>query len=164
VGSGYFKALKTIALANVLAGDGAGDDYQERRVVRWYSRTFHTPVAAVEQIPLEDVLLAYYECGYEDMDPDEREKARVRLLESEEERRRRVDEEECQAMSDLEFERQTREAARAQAASGRKTELKPALEERAALPEVDIPKPLEAGERLMPDMNITFADVDSPQT
>lgn len=46
-------------------------DYEYRRVVRWYAKTFHTPIALVREIPFEELLQDYYESVYEDMEDAE---------------------------------------------------------------------------------------------
>jgi hypothetical protein len=38
-----------------------------RRVARWYSTTFHTPLHLVNTIPWEELLTHYYESHYEQM-------------------------------------------------------------------------------------------------
>lgn len=64
------KELKEIALANV---SDPTTEYFYRYVCRWYSKTFHTPLHVVfTDIPPSDILLAYFEEGYETMDEDDR--------------------------------------------------------------------------------------------
>jgi len=64
------KELKEIALANVV---DPTSEYLFRYVCRWYSKTFHTPLhVVITELPLSEVLLAYFEEGYEMMDEDER--------------------------------------------------------------------------------------------
>lgn len=63
--------------------------YFLRRVFRWYSKRFSTPLSDVEDLSLEEVLRHYYEETYEDMDDQHRELERVSLLETAEEREAR---------------------------------------------------------------------------
>ena len=64
------KYLKEIALANV---SDPTTEYFYRYVCRWYSKTFHTPLHVVlTELSPSDVLIAYFEEGYETMDEDDR--------------------------------------------------------------------------------------------
>lgn len=58
-------AIRTRALRAVVKPDMAAS---MRRVFRWYSREFSTPLAQVESLPLEDVLTAYFEDLYSNME------------------------------------------------------------------------------------------------
>lgn len=49
------------------------DEYYTRFVFRWYSKTFHTPLHMVADIPMVDILTAYYEEMFENMEPDQLE-------------------------------------------------------------------------------------------
>ncbi len=52
------ESLQLTALLAVKAGD---EGYQLRQILRFYSKTFNTPLHVVEALPLEDVLTAYFE-------------------------------------------------------------------------------------------------------
>lgn len=82
-----WRSARTRALAAVLGAKRYQEDvragrepvtppdaeYEYRRVVRWYAKTFHTPIAQVREIPFEELLQDYYESVYEDLegaDPD----------------------------------------------------------------------------------------------
>lgn len=41
------------------------DDYFCRKVLRWYSKTFHTPLHQTESLPWLPILQHYYEAHYE---------------------------------------------------------------------------------------------------
>lgn len=62
------------------------DDAWLRRVFRFYSRTFSTPLHEVERLPLEDVLRAFYEEVFDQMDEEAREERIEWLLMTPEER------------------------------------------------------------------------------
>lgn len=62
------KQLKEIALANVT---DPTSEYFYRYVCRWFSKTFHTPLIQVYDIPQEQVFLAYFEEGYEKLSESE---------------------------------------------------------------------------------------------
>ena len=72
----------------------------ERRIFRWYSKNFSTPLHEVADLPLEDVLQAYYEDTYERLDKDQIEPIRARLAETDDDRLRRLEEEEENAEDD----------------------------------------------------------------
>jgi hypothetical protein len=44
-----------------------GVDFFYRRVCRWYSKSFHTPLHEVEQLPWKNILLAYFEERFYEM-------------------------------------------------------------------------------------------------
>lgn len=81
-------------------------DYFLRRIFRWYSKTFATPLHAVYELPLDDILTHYWESQYEDMEDDERETTIIRLRESDEDRRLREGKEQEEQDSDAEWLRQ----------------------------------------------------------
>lgn len=107
-----FHAISVIALRGVLTDDA---EYRLRKIFRWYSRTFATPLHEVEDLPVEDVLLAYFETSFEDMKAEEI-KEQIRLLtETNEERiaREKAEEEQTtREMTDEEFLRQAEAQAR----------------------------------------------------
>jgi hypothetical protein len=57
------KALRILALKEALSDDQSYDFFL-RKVFRWYSKTFSTPLHLVPTLPTFDVLQAYYEEGY----------------------------------------------------------------------------------------------------
>jgi hypothetical protein len=70
-------------------------DYPVRRIFRWYSKAFHTPLHLVEELPLYDVLLAYWEEQFEALNERELEMEREAAIEDPEvlkERQRLEDE------------------------------------------------------------------------
>jgi len=96
----YYEALRLRAMRSVLKPDS---DYQIRNVLRWYSKTYHTPLHFVETLPLEAIFTAFYEEQYEKMSEEDREAELQALLETDEQRiarEKRKDEEEA---SEYEF-------------------------------------------------------------
>lgn len=75
-----YNSIRLIALDAVLtrrrrkAGDPIDPDYEMRRVCREYSERFHTPLADVYDLPIDDVLRDYWEAAYEDLGERPREK------------------------------------------------------------------------------------------
>lgn len=57
------RALRILALKEALSPEPS-HDYFIRKVFRWYSKTFSTPLHQVYDLPLFDVLQAYYEESY----------------------------------------------------------------------------------------------------
>ena len=82
--------LTAIQLASMKAAEQPDHSACLRRVFRSYSKTFHTPLHTVEELPVEVVLTAYYEELYSEMDPKDRELEIAALLETEEQRKSRV--------------------------------------------------------------------------
>jgi len=96
-----YTAIRLNALSDVLSGDDT--EYILRYIFRWYSKTFATPLHLVEELPLEDVLTAYYESKYEEMKEPELDMEKASLLETEEEKasRLRQEDEEAAVQADL---------------------------------------------------------------
>lgn len=80
-----FESLQAQALLAVLEPD---HDAWMRHICRFYSKTFHVPLPQVVELPVEDLVLAYFEDRFEEMDDDGRQEVLERLLETPEERKR----------------------------------------------------------------------------
>lgn len=81
-----YHALQCQAMQAVLKPDR---DAWLRHVQRWYSHKFHTPLPSVADLPMEEVILAYYESSFEDMEDEEREEHLQKLMETDAEREAR---------------------------------------------------------------------------
>ncbi len=55
-------------------------EYALRRIFRWYSKTYHTPLHMVDQLPLMDVLTAYWEEEFEGLEAPDLEQAVEEVL------------------------------------------------------------------------------------
>lgn len=62
----YELSLRLVAMRNVLSKDPP-QDYTHRYINRWYSVKFNTPLHVVDTLPRHEVLLAYYESIYFEM-------------------------------------------------------------------------------------------------
>lgn len=82
-----FKQIRLIAARNVKK---VPQDYFERYLIRWYSRTYHTSIAEVMEIPTADILLAFYEERYAEYDPEDLQKEINELIETEAEKAARL--------------------------------------------------------------------------
>lgn len=92
----------------------ADSGYFQRHVMRWYSKKFFTPLDQVEQLPIEDILQAFYEERYEEMNDDELEAERVEALKTEEEKTREArlkDLEDYEAYETMKWAKEEEEAA-----------------------------------------------------
>jgi len=103
-----YDHLRAIALHGVVKDT---DDFQLRSILRWYSKTFHTPLHEVDDLPLDHILTSYYESTYEDMKPPELEDAIAEILLSPEERKKRANE---KARQDAEAEDYAKKVEKAQ--------------------------------------------------
>lgn len=100
------KALQLKALRNVMC-DSSERDYHLRFIFRWYSKTFFTPLHEVHALPVVDVLTAYFEERFENLNEEELNQEKTRLTETNEERKEReAKEAEDRALED-EFVKQT---------------------------------------------------------
>ncbi len=136
----------------VLKPDG---EFLLRRMYRWYSKTFSTPLHEVEDLPVADILTAYYEETYDAMEPEHRELLRQRLAESDEQRAAREATEVEDANDDDAFMRMVEEEEMARLA---KEVNGPAPAKKSpsggmASRETDLPDVVEAP----PDIKMTFS-------
>lgn len=93
-------AVQADSLHAVLEEDA---DWEVRQVLRWYSRTFHTPLHEVEELAPEDVFRAWFETRYEQMDRSELiDHARL-IIETPKERADRIEREKQTEDDDLAF-------------------------------------------------------------
>jgi succinate dehydrogenase flavin-adding protein (antitoxin of CptAB toxin-antitoxin module) len=137
------EALQATALLAVIR---ESDDYLVRRILRWYSTTFHTPLHQVEELPFDYILTHYFETMYENVGDAKRRKYARLMSETDEERASREERE-----SDDAFVKKMEKVARreAEAAEKRSKEREEANQRiAAALGEQDA---LD-----MPDIEMTF--------
>ncbi len=107
--SGDLTALGLVALQGIAAPDMAA---QTRHVLRWYSKTFSTPLHVVQNlIPLEDVWMAYFEEKYEAMEPEELELAVQNALKPPEAVAQEIDQAQADKVADDAFAKMTEQAA-----------------------------------------------------
>jgi hypothetical protein len=99
-------ALKIRALCGVWK-----PDYEAtiRRIFRWYSERFHTPLHMVQELCFEEVILHYFEGHYESLSPQERHDLAVTLLETPAEYRSRKA---AEVDSEAQFIKETEELAK----------------------------------------------------
>lgn len=86
----FFDDIQKIAFLSVLRPDY---DAWIRKVCRWYSRTFKTPLDQVEDLPINYVLQHYWETVFDEMEDAEKRQALMELLETPEDRKKRVEQE-----------------------------------------------------------------------
>lgn len=75
-------------MASVMAPDS--DDHL-RGIFEWYSKTFATPLHLVGDLPLDDILIAFYREYYRSMEAPKRHNEAIWLLETPEERKARAE-------------------------------------------------------------------------
>jgi hypothetical protein len=92
-----YEAVKINALHSVIKPD---EEYYMRFIFRWYSKTFHTPLHLVPDLPVIDVLTSYYEDMYEKMEEADLIQERIKSSMSAEEWAEKMKNEE---MDDLAF-------------------------------------------------------------
>src|ERR1700690_144096 len=94
-GINYFDAIQLISLSNLynLKNDKpTSHEYDINRICRYYAKKFNTPLHVVRnELPLHDVLTAYFDDLFEGMDDDVLEDTRLDLLKSQEERNKDKD-------------------------------------------------------------------------
>lgn len=86
-------AIRKCALAEVVAEESSAD-YRLRRIFRWYSIKFSTPLHVVEELPIQHVLQHFfevqYETKYDDGELEDLEQERVVLTETDDQRKERL--------------------------------------------------------------------------
>jgi len=163
---GYQTALRLVALDNATA-EKPPQEYQLRRVFRWYSRTFHTPLHEVWDLPLHDILVHYFEAHYEEMEDEERSAERDQLVLTPKELRARQRKRDASKADDYLFEREaeTDEVLKFKAAKAPKKGSLGALKQRATPAFDKQSMPVAEKELLMTqapaeEIHMTFAGVD----
>lgn len=87
----YYKAIQILAAQAVKMGT---PEYFERYMLRWFSKTFHTPYLQVKEMEFEEILQAFYEDHYANLDEEKLAQELRELLETAEERSARIKAEE----------------------------------------------------------------------
>lgn len=161
MGYSLIESVQLRALAAVTRKDSA---YMLRQIFRWYSKTFFTPLHEVEALPMEDVLIAYYESTFEDMTPEQIRDAAELLLETPEQtllRRREKDAEEAENFeAELQAVEQEKKRKKKRAAK-KMSDVEPHKQE--GLLSVDLgPAPstdhLKTSNQQQPDVSLKFMD------
>jgi hypothetical protein len=99
----FYQALQICCLRSVMTAD---NEYEIRKIFRWYSKEFHTPLHEVEILPLDDVLVSFWESHYEEYDDEARQQLLKEFLTPIEEKKKKLDQEELEIYDFLEFSRQ----------------------------------------------------------
>lgn len=86
-----YVAAKLLALKATIEHD---PDHERRRIMCWYSTTYHTPLHQVWELPIDFVLQAYYEDVFRNMEKDDIRNNIILLTETEEQKKNRIKEEE----------------------------------------------------------------------
>jgi hypothetical protein len=95
------EEARLLAMRAVAKPDG---EYYVRRLCRWYSQTYATPLHVVEtEIPIEDVFMHYFESKYERMEEEEREIEMDEILLTPAEREQRKVDAEAAKQADDDF-------------------------------------------------------------
>lgn len=114
----YVEAIRAQALLDAMVGDF---DFAYRRICRWFSSTFHTPLNEVEDYPIEYVLKHYFECQFESMTKAQQKKVAKEITETKAEKKRKKKEAKTKT-DDAFLERIAREAREAEQAAKLKKE------------------------------------------
>lgn len=144
--SNYIDNIKKIALLSVLEPD---DEAFIRYLYRWFSKSFHTPLPQVEDLPLDYILQHYYETIYEELGPDEKHNLIIYLLETPEEREKRKVSE---AKSEEDFLKEIENEAKFQETNPEEYKKQQIALRKKGLKKPDLGKVLE----LEPDLKIKF--------
>ena len=155
--------LQVIAFHDVVTSSNGA---RLRQLYRWYSKTFFTPLHEVMDLSLPFILQAFWEERYSQMDKDELEEARLRLIKSEAElsAEEQQDEADTTGTEDLVAQLEAELADKAKPASVAKKieDVKPPapVKTREKIPEVNLPKPDQTPPMLPEAVKIQFADTD----
>ena len=107
--------------------------------MRWFSRTYHTPLTEVEKLPIEYLLQHYYENYYTELEPEDLDKERTLLIETKAEKTERLRKEAEDELATQAFMQQ-QETAEKQKASKSETPLSNPVT-RSKLPEPSLDNP-----------------------
>lgn len=153
----HYEALQLLALRAVEKPDG---EARLRGICRWYSKTFHTPLHVVEELDEDDVLTAYFESIYEEMEESERQDIMRQLLETDEQKAARARARDEEAAESFEFARRMADEARIAAAKKKISDVKEVVRPASTLsaPARLVTKALSEVEKLEPDVSVRFVD------
>lgn len=98
----HYQALRLVAMRAVVRPDR---EYLIRRIIRWYAKTFSTPIGVVEEMPLDRVLLDFYEEKYAEMSEEDRDAEIAELVATEDERYTQMVAKDAEEADLFEFER-----------------------------------------------------------
>ena len=104
----WYKSLRILSLKEVVSDDPS-EDYFKRKVFRWYSTNFATPLNQVYDLPEGHIMQAYYEHSFEGMEPHELKEECRRLCMTEAEENRKKDFEDFDKLEDWRFEKEAEE-------------------------------------------------------
>ena len=154
MGISVYDAALFKAFLATMKPDG---DARYRSICRWYSKTFHTPLHEVYDLPAEEVLEAHYEELLEEMPEEAREQRLIELLEDPEVRQQKQRVADTREAEDEEFLRIVREKA---AEESKRLEAKKQAEQPVA------PKPMAKEADLpmaaaLPDIKMDFVKGDN---
>ena len=146
-----YIAIRLQALRDVL---NPGRDVLIRRIHRWYSKTFNTPLSDAYDLPLEDILQAYFEEKYEQLDEADLERERRELTEPPELRRQKMQAVDAVEADDDEFIKMVQKQ---EAEKALKKAKEPAPQNKGfAIPkEVEMPRTVP---QIPPDIQMIFED------
>jgi hypothetical protein len=126
-----------------------------RRIQRAYSKKYSTPLPVVQDLPAEEVLQAYYEGAFEEMDDEEREEYIDFLTETDEQRAEREKNESDEEKRDDDFVEALTKEVEQDVAAGRKGRVQRKRKRRRA-PDAK-PTELEGGQD-EPLINMQFGE------
>lgn len=124
-----------------------------RSIFRWYSKTFHTPLADVESLPKEHILQHYFEATFEEMEEGDLKAELEFTLETPEERKAKAEAEEAE---EDEFMKMLEEEAKKDKEKGLKGKIQAPKLESLKRPEPE-EAPLEPDEPI----SVSFSDNDA---
>lgn len=152
-----FDSLNRIALARAFKPDAEAN---LRYVMRWYSKTFATPLhVVIEEIPVEDIWLAFFEERYAGMTRNELLEYVELALETPEERAARELAEENEEASERAFAEMSAKAAKTPIPIPVNVSPADLLTQVPSLPETTLPAVMEP---LQEGIEMTFVDA-SPE-
>lgn len=131
-----FEAVKLNALESVVNPDS---EYYLRFMFRWYSKTFHTPLHTVPDLPLVEVLTAYYENMYENMKEEDLHDERLRSSMTPEEWAEKMKQEEMDDLAFLEALQSKKKVEDVKVREGKRELVMPKMEDGFALSFGDVP-------------------------
>jgi primosomal protein N' len=150
------EAIRTQALLDVMEEDFL---YHYRRICRWYSQRFYTPLPQVETMHEDEVLRAFFETRFEEMSKAERKKQALELTETPEEakaRKKLEDEKSDDAFLDKVAKRARKENKKQ--AAKLKAQAEATAKKLAELSGSEIAGPKKAKSAPLPEVSMKFDD------
>lgn len=142
-------AIRLIALRDVASKD-PDVSYLIRKIKRWYSEKFSTPLHLIEDLCLEDVLQNYFECHFESLKDDDfqnnTENFKQEILDSIKSEEKKKEEQKSKSEDEViswQYEQEVLDEEKNNKIKKKPKKTSSRMEPETSLPKINVKKPVE---------------------